>query len=199
MKRSSLLIAMFLCATPFIASKTVVNGSKDPETEVELQCDLPQDQHLHNLPNGGGCCVFASMDMAARWHHITPLIGVLNDKLGGGYPKKVDSVIAKRFPGYHNYIQANGEELGVPLLDWALSNGHIACVTYGYSERYGKPISHMVCLVHLDKTRACVLDNNFPDSYEWMDRTEFIRRWKMHGGAWCYVFLEPPPPPVPTN
>lgn len=199
MRHAKGIALLLMLAAPAWADRAVVGGRTDPETGRPLQIDLPKDQHLKNLPDGGGCCVFASMDHAARWHRIKPLIGVLNDRLGGGYPSKVDKTIARRYPGYKSYIQAEGDANGIPLMDWALKRGGIVCVTYGYGERYGRNIAHMVNLVHFDAERACVLDNNFPGTYEWMSRDEFLRRWRIGGGGWCYVFLEPPPPPIPTN
>jgi hypothetical protein len=74
-------------------------------------------------------------------------------------------------------------------------------VTYGYGERYRmQTIAHMVNLVHLDQKWAAILDNNFPGTYEWMPREEFLKRWAHPGGqGWAYVMLAPPPPPVPHN
>lgn len=179
-----------------------VGGRTDPATGRPLMIDLTRSQHLKNLPDGGGCCVFASMDMNARWLDLEPLIGVLNDRLGGGYPQKVDEVIARRWPGFTAYAQGEGEP-GVRLMDWALRTGRAACVTYGYGERYGSRISHMVLLVHLEpegpNARAAILDNNFPGTYEWMSRREFLRRWRLGGGGWSYCFFSAPPPPIPTN
>jgi hypothetical protein len=192
--------AVLLLAGHAIAGeRAVVAGRTDPQTGVAVQCDLPDSHHLKNLPNGGGCCVYASMDMTSDYHRIKPLIGVLQDRLGGAGPSDVDRVIARRYPGYKNYVQAVGASNSIALMDWALRNGHYCCVTYGYGERYGGTISHCVCLVHLDAQRACVQDNNFPTTYEWMSRTEFLRRHAINGGNWSFCFLEPPPIPIPAN
>lgn len=187
------------------SDRAIIGGRVDPSSHVELAIDLPGSQHLHNKTgrDGSGLCVFASMDMAARWQHVQPLIGILEkmrSHAGGGWPDKVDSVIQEYYPGYHDYAQAEGRNSGITLMEWAIRTNRMACVTYGYSERYGGRVSHMVCLVHLDANRACILDNNFPgvDKYEWMDRDEFLRRWNMDGG-WAYVFFAPPPPPALTN
>ena len=89
-------------------------------------------------------------------------------------------------------------------LDKAMNEGAMVCVTYGYGERYRElgqsTIYHMVNLVLLDSEDACILDNNFPGTYEWMSREEFKRRW-VHpdGRGWMITFLAPPPPPVPYN
>jgi hypothetical protein len=82
-----------------------------------------------------------------------------------------------------------------------MRDGALPCVTYGYGERYGSgTIYHMVALLHLDDSLACVLDDNFPGTYEWMSRAEFLKRWKHPSGSgWAVVLLLPPPPPVPSN
>jgi hypothetical protein len=200
-------LALLLWLTPAaLADRAQVGGRTDPITHLELQIDLPGSQHLKNKggSDGAGLCVFASMDHAARWHRIKPLIGILERMRrypGGGWPAKVDQVIAREYPGYRSYLQAEGDSVGIPLMDWAMQTGRLACVTYGYGERYGTRIAHMVNLVHLDSERACILDNNFPgeDAYEWMSRGEFLRRWRLGGAAWVYVFVEVPPPPIPVN
>jgi hypothetical protein len=169
---------------------------------VEVQVDLPASRHVRNFgapADGKGLCVFASMDMAADWHDIDALVGVIRKvREGGGWPEKVDRVIAETAPGVE-YVQYEGTDPAI--LDKALAEGRIACVTYGYGERYGmETIYHMVCLVHLDDRRAAILDNNFPGTFEWMSREEFLRRWVHPSGqGWAYVFLAPPPPPVPHN
>jgi hypothetical protein len=42
-----------------------------------------------------------------------------------------------------------------------------------------------------------VLDNNFPQTYEWMSPAEFHKTYTGGGGGWCVVLLAPPPPPPP--
>lgn len=171
---------------------------------VELQIDLPGTQHVRNIgapKDGKGLCVFASMDMAARWHTVRPLVGIMNQiPYGGGWPEKVDAVLKEHAPDL-SYVQYEGTS---PLLmDKALREHHPVCVTYGYGERYGmRTIYHMVLLVYLDAKYAAILDNNFPgeDRYEWMPRDEFLKRWTHPSGkGWCFVFLASPPPPAPCN
>jgi hypothetical protein len=68
-------------------------------------------------------------------------------------------------------------------------------VTYaGRDDFYSGPIAHMVNLVYMDDSRACILDNNRPGVFLWMTRKEFLQRWRDQGGGWAYVFLAPPPP-----
>jgi hypothetical protein len=182
------------------AEPAVVDGTS--HDGVEIQIDLPSEQHIRNFgapADGKGLCVFASMTMASRWHNVRSLFDVIHKiNEGGGWPEKVDKVF-KQFAPNIKYVQYEGTDPSI--LDKALSEGRMACVTYGYGERYQmQTIYHMVCLAHLDDKHAAILDNNFPGTYEWMSRDEFLKRWKHPSGkGWAYVLLTPPPPPVPHN
>jgi hypothetical protein len=182
------------------SSGAVVDGPIHEGVEIDI--DLPSSEHVKNFgapKDNLGLCVFASMNMAAHWHNVRELADVIHKiPNGGGYPAKVDKVF-KDFAPNLKYVQYEGTDPAI--LDKALSGGRPACVTYGYGERYKlQTIFHMVMLVHLDKDVAVILDNNFPGTYEWMSRAEFLKRWVHPGGqGWAFVMLAAPPPPVPTN
>jgi hypothetical protein len=195
--------ALFALALALVLPKAWadIGGSTYNGTEVTI--DLPPGQHVKNFgapKDGSGLCVFASMDMAARWHHITELVDIIHKiPNGGGWPQKVDKVLKEHAP-HRKYVQYEGKDPAI--LDTAIAARSPACVTYGYGERYGKgqTIYHMVILIHIDQKWACIIDNNFPGTYEWMTRSEFLDRWKHPGGqGWAYVFLESPPPPIPRG
>jgi hypothetical protein len=203
-KRLLIQAAIFLvsavCSGQGYYDKATVNGPV--HDGVEIAVDLPIEQHVKNFgapKDGKGLCVFASMSMGARWHNVEVLSDIIHKIMeGGGWPEKVDEVFKKYAPDV-KYVQYEGVDPAI--LDRALSNNIPACVTYGYGERYGmSTIYHMVLLVHFDHEKAVILDNNFPGTYEWMSREEFLRRWVHPGGkGWAYVILEAPPPPIPHN
>ena len=173
-----------------------------------IRVDLPMSEHLKNKvgTDGSGLCVFTSIDMAARWQNEQDLIGFrdfMTKFPGGGWPAKVDKFIKQKAPNVEYIQNTTGDET---LLDLALAKtGRMVCITYGYSPRYvdkwnpSGEIDHMVNLVHLDDKWGVILDNNFPDNYEWMPRAELLRRWRMRGGGWLVVLTAPPPPPNPVN
>lgn len=202
LKRFRLLLPLILAVTGRAQApdKAVVDGPS--HNGVEVMCDLPSEQHVKNFgapKDGAGLCVFASMDMDARWHNIKPLIGIIKKlQEGGGWPEKVDKVIKEHAPDL-KYMQYEGTNPSI--LDEAMERRSPCCVTYGYGERYnGQTIYHMVILVHLDDKYAAIIDNNFPGTFEWMSRAEFLKRWVHPGGTgWAYTFLESPPPPIPRN
>ena len=174
--------------------------------------DLPISQHMRNTGGmgrrgpgtGAGLCVFTSIEMAGRWQFIRQLDGLqkyMTTKQGGGYPQKVDAVLAafcreKSLP-IPQYIQHTGGD--VRFLELALHTDRIVCVTYaGSDDFYNGPISHMVCLAHLDASKAAIIDNNRPGYWVWMTRSQFLTRWRDMDGGWAVVFLNPPPPPHPS-
>jgi hypothetical protein len=117
---------------------------------------------------------------------------------GGGYPSKVEKMLAKYCDGAQ-YLQYEGSDPA--LIKLALTTGRMPSVTYGYSPRYTGKIAHMVNAVHLTEKWAAILDNNFPGEtkYEWMSPAEFKKRWVSGGGGWAVVVIAPPPPPMPYN
>lgn len=182
-----------------------VGGRTSPDGAEEILLDLPGAEHLKNVAgrDGSGCCVFTSLEVAGRWANVAQLRGfqqkVAKNEPGGGWPEKVDRMLAKYAPGVE-YVQYSGTDPA--LLQLALKTGRMPCVTYGYSPRYGGRVAHMVNLVHYSAKWAAVLDNNFPgeDRYEWMAPDEFLYRWKLgDGNGWAVITLAPPPPPVPVN
>jgi hypothetical protein len=179
----------------------VVNGPEHDGRQIST--DLPTSQHLRNKggSDGAGLCVFTSIDHAARWQNVPELIGFrdfMTKYPGGGYPQKVDQFIPKKAGGKEvDYVQFTDSDPAPLYL--ALRTGRMPCITYGYSPRYGGNIAHMVNLVYLDDKWACILDNNFPATYEWVESKEFLRRWKMGGGGWSLVLLSPGAPPIPRN
>lgn len=170
----------------------------------EVATDLPVDQRTKNVggTDGAGLCVFSSIGHAARWQNERRLVNFQKDmrqERGGGYPAKVDKMIAKYGAGTP-YIQYEGRDLS--LLREALATGRMPSITYdGRDVHYRGTIAHMVNLVYLDDQLACVLDNNFVGEKElvWLDVGSFSSRFNGGGSGWAVILLGPPPPPPPRN
>lgn len=185
-----------------------VEGARvSPDGTVELICDLPAKERKKNIASKGlGCCVFRSIDYAARWQQILPLYD-LPEKMrdagiaGGGYPEKVTKVLQHFAPDV-SYVQ---DTSGDPdILEAILKTGRLPCVTYnGHDCHYSGTIAHMVCLPYFDRRTgwACISDNNYPGetNFVWMSSDEFLKRWKGGGGGWVICLLKSPPPPPPHN
>lgn len=207
------MLALGLCPTdPLRAgSDEIANGPIHEGVEVAI--DLPDEDAQQNTggTDGAGLCVFASLQMAARWqnvHQLADLFDFMKTQPGGGWPARVKSILDARAPGLAWY-QSEGSDPTV--LDLAIRSGRPVCITYGYGDFYrgkgvrldknGKPkIDHMVLLVHLDAEWGAIRDNNDPKHVTWMPRAELINRWKYPTGmAWTVVLLAPPAAPVPMN
>jgi hypothetical protein len=213
MRWTTLIFALWFSianASPAEApSASFING-REHDTE-SLTCDLPAKEHLKNIGSavdGQGLCVMSSIEMAARWQGLEQMRGLRDwcaKQPGGAYPAKVDQQLrvfcAARHIAVPPYLQYEGGDPR-PILDLCNRTGRMTCMTYGYSPRYRGPVAHMTCCAKFGSRWAVCLDNNFPgdQSYEWMTLEELVRRVKYSSGsAWLFVWLAPPPPPVPHN
>jgi hypothetical protein len=196
-----------------------VNGDIAPDGKP-AQVVLPQEQRMHNTGGigpggpgtGAGLCVFTSIEMAARWQNVKQLIGLqkwMTRQPGGGYPEKVDKMIAQycKEQGLTvpEYIQiTDGDE---EFLKRALKSRRMVCITYSYSPsgRYGgKRIAHMVNAINGPPPTSKegfwgIMDNNYEKQIEWLSDSEFQGPFLSGGGGWAVVFLQPGPPPRPHN
>ena len=183
-------------------------GGDTSPSGKEINCDLPVALRKRNVggTDGAGLCVFTSIMHASRYQNEKRLWNFQADmqkERGGGYPDKVDKMIAKYGAGT-KYVQHEGGDLD--FLYQALKTGRMVSVTYdGRDPRYGRQrIAHMVNLVHLDPPEAnpryaAILDNNFIDQPLWMTVEEFKSRWLGNQGGWAVVLLAPRPPLAPRN
>lgn len=196
---------LLLCFLLFsqIEATSVEGGRTSPDGAEEIQIDLPGTQQMKNTGgrDGAGLCVFTSIEHAGRWQNVDSILGLqqkMTREQGGGYPSKVEKMLAKYCDGAQ-YLQYEGSDPA--LIKLALTTGRMPSVTYGYSPRYTGKIAHMVNAAHLSEKWAAILDNNFPgeNKYEWMTPAEFKKRWVSGGGGWAVVLLAPPPPPMPFN
>ncbi len=182
-------------------------GPIGPDGRTQVACDIPAPLRQENVGgrDGAGLCVFTSIEHSARYQNERRLWNFqkqMTQEPGGGYPDKVDAMIAKYAPGTRYIQHVNGD---LEFLYAAIRTGRPPDVTYaGMDMHYGKnrKVAHMVTLVHLDPPSksprlACVLDNNYIGANQlvWMTADEFKTRWLAMGGGWAVVLLAPPPPP----
>jgi hypothetical protein len=217
MKKFVLVALGFLSLALFVPgqqpSKSFVNGvTHDGES---ITADLPESEHIKNIGSRidrAGMCVFSAIEMAALYQGLEQMRGFrdwcADNYPGGGYPSKVEKLLEAWFKKnnippvpYMQYEGNNPEE----ILTIVNKTERMACVTYGYSPRYGRSfIAHMVNNVMYGKKYGVVLDNNFvgDGAYEWMEKDELIRRIRLQrggrqGAAWIFVWITPGAPPPP--
>lgn len=208
MKRAALFLGV-LFTLPLAAQefgKLSLGGPVGPDGKTEVATDLPVDQRMRNVGgrDGAGLCVFTSIMHSARWQNEQRLWNFQADmrkEPGGGYPSKVDTMIARYGKGTP-YLQYEGRDPAV--LKAALATGRMPGVTYnGHDPHYRGSIAHMTNLVVWDDAAdlCAILDNNFVGEKElvWMSRAEFMQRWTGGGSGWAVILLAPPPPPPPKN
>lgn len=195
---------------------------------VRATCDLPASQHKRNVggSDGYGLCVYTSFWHSAIWQSASSVYGFrdwMRGYPGGSFPEKFASTLndycrEKGIP-VPEYLQHTGGDEDVLRL--ALKTGRAVCVTYCGVDGPGRysfeVVGHMVNLVHLDDDRAAILDNNFPGTWLWMSRADFLARWRgvqanglaflgkdrwgrrfPIGGGWAIILLGPPPAPYPS-
>lgn len=197
-----------LAQVPEAAAPNVIAGPTHDGEDVS--CDLPGSLHMKNRggSNGAGMCVMTSIEHAALWSGLDEYRGLRDwcaKEPGGGYPSKVDRQLAafckEKGLSPPRYIQYEGKDPRA-LLELLDRTQRMACLTYGWSPRYGQRIYHMVNGVKFNGRWAVALDNNYPgeSNYEWTTPEEFVRR-VMHGdgSAWVFAWLAPAPPPPPRN
>ena len=150
MLRLSVLALVLLGASPRVNGPALDDGT-------EIGCDLPTRLHVKNRGgiDGAGLCVFASMRHAGLWADdpvFAALFSFMFSKPGGGYPQKVERMVAlycqKENKPRPDFFQVEGSDLD--LLSKAVEAGLMPAVTYYRSPtgRYGgKRINHMVNLV----------------------------------------------------
>src|SRR5262249_53941041 len=85
-------------------SRPVVGGKVSPDGAAEITCDLPAAEKKRNASgrDGSGLCVFTSIEWAARWQNERRLFDFqkqMRAEPGGGWPQKVDRMIAQIPPG----------------------------------------------------------------------------------------------------
>lgn len=210
-------------SSQFVVTKSPVKDG------VRATTDLPIEQHKRNTggSDGLGLCVYTATWHAAIWQSVSELYGFrdwMKNYPGGSYPQKFEKTLndycrEKGIPA-PSYVQHTGGD--ADTLTLALKTGRMVCVTYCGVDgpgRYGtEVIGHMVNLVHLDAKCAAIIDNNFPGTWLWMSRTDFLARWRgvksdgsaymgvdrwgrrfPIGGGWAIVFLGPPPVPYPDQ
>ena len=177
---------------PFVACQPAPDQAREPTVDL---LSMPSQVRPRNVGgrDGAGLCVFTSIQYAA-WYQNEPRLQnfqqVMRQELGGGWPEKVDKMVAKYGPGTP-YVQYSGKD--TTLMELALKTGRVPCVTVMRG-------AHMVCLVHLDANSAAIVDNNAPDRVQWMTRAQFIQSHDIGGrGGWTFVLLNPTCPPPPHN
>ncbi len=199
--------------------------TKEPVTNdgTPVQLDLPAKLHLRNKGgsdgprgpgSGSGLCVWTSINHTGFWQNVPAIQGIrdwMTHYPGGGWPGRtlpmIDKICTEKGLPKPRVVQVESNDLDILRL--AVRNGFMPGITYGYSPtgRYnGRRIAHMVTLLSAGNGKGpdgkgwwTILDNNYPDSYEHMSESQFLRSYSAYGRGWAVIIFDPPgPPPAPT-
>lgn len=206
MKPHALILSVLLALVAWpIADATPTVGGPDVAGK-EIAADLPVALRLKNIGgrDGAGLCVFTSLTHAARFQNELGLWNFqaqMSKEQGGGWPEKVDAMIAKYSPGTQ-YLQYQGKDPAI--IKAALASGRMVSVTWnGYKDPHyhGQRIAHMVNCVAYRDDYVVLLDNNFigDDQLLYMTPSDFQTGWTGGSSGWAVVLLAPGPAPVPHN
>ena len=134
---------------------------------------------------GEGSCVWASTISLLRWQGRDRAADWIRRNYGNGeWPEHWAALADKA--GLRYAMTTDGD---VQFLEWACRTRRGAAVTVMGG-------AHCVNLVHLDDKWACLLDNNFPDKFQWVPRETLLAEWKASHG-WGLTVVYTPCPPLP--
>jgi hypothetical protein len=140
-------------------------------------------------PNyNGGSCVYASLCTVLEWQHRTDLARLMLQNYSGG-ASQGNLIRACERLGIDYACTLDGD---ARFLEWCHRTNRGAAIFYfsnhavtfaGYVERDGR-------------TYAWLIDNNAPDKYIEIEKSEFVSKWKQYGGfALTSVYSPSPPKP----
>ena len=155
--------------------------------------DLPLTQQRVSPPPemreanyDSGSCVHASLVTLMRWQGQPEFAEYWRSTHSGG--ETWYTTARQLREGRVPFADTHGE-YNVAFLEWAIRHQLGA----GVAIRGGR---HMVALIDLTPTHACLLDNNRVDKIYWIPRDRFLGDWRK-AGSWAVtpvLFRVPRPP-----
>ncbi len=133
----------------------------------------------------GGSCVHSSLVSLFRWQGRYGMADYWRRTYSGGESRT----------GLNKKLEQNG-------IRWAeTSSGDINFLNWCITTRRGCIIvcnggRHMVTLVDLTPEWACVLDNNKPNTFNWIPRDVLLADWRKSNG-WATTVVYAPAAPLP--
>lgn len=155
--------------------------------------NLPVSMRQHNWSQGSianGSCVVASTMNLLTWQGRRDIALRLKRKYGGG----------QEYSGWNAILDSEGiryastyKKNDVAFLEKAIATRR-GCMTGIFPNSRSHDPNHMVCLVDLTETKACILGDNFPNKYLWVDRKEFLDEWR-NANSWALTPIYTPTSP----
>lgn len=192
MQRMLYLLLCVLVALLAGCSDTFFDVSGEGLPAMPWTEKVPVEEPVVNLPRSlrvwnyaGGSCVHASTEAFINWVNQLELSKWWRKNYSGG----------ESFNGLTDKLRRNK----IPFR--ATEHGDVAHLEWCIAARRGAIIfyypNHSILLVHLDKEKAIVLDNNRIDTFISIPRDTFIENWKGFGGVAVTPLIGEPAPPIP--
>lgn len=204
MIRSVFSVALFLIAT------TAAAQSPDGRGEVVLEepfykgvwadVDLPLDPGMRNEggSDGAGLCVVTATLTAGRFQEIEALSGgkssrywtLAKSRKGGYWPGRLLEYLGEFQDEMPEVRWISWEGVSTAMIEEYTRQGIPVSCTTNTGLIYGmQGIHHFIVVIHLDESRAMIVDSNDPTHYHAMPREEFDRRFVDGEMGWLFIWL----------
>jgi len=167
---------------------------------VNIPHKLRQGNWLRRGTRADGSCCHAAFISLLRWQGQYRLADRWRRQHSGG--EYTFTMMEELDDADVPYAWCQNGDVG--FLEWAIRTRRGACIQYmDDPKRFmslpkNKRCYHMVNLVDLTPKYACILDNNDPRRFKWMDRDQFLWNWKASEG-WAFTPVYSPAAPLPPR
>ncbi|MEW4454566.1 hypothetical protein AB1L30_17970 [Bremerella sp. JC817] len=200
MDRRRAAAAILLLSASFGAGETAIHlavryfhrKSIDPSRPP---ADVPFPLRVQNY--WGGSCYHASTQVALRWADKAEIATNWRNNYGGAASTSDIAKVLKRYgiPYKATRLVGNGQESAdVSILNYAHDHRLVAAIHFFHYHA----ISFLGWVRKDGREMACLLDNNRTKNFIFIEKAEFLRRWRGYGGG-AIVPLVEAPPPVPYD
>jgi hypothetical protein len=175
MLKINLLLLLLLILAP--------NGVFAQQPNIDLPHSIRQENWVGD--QGEGSCVHATTVMLFRYQRQYELADYWKKSYQNGetWPGLIAKMERLKVKWAGTYNQKD-----VKFLEWAMRTRRGCMVTT-------QNAAHMILLVHLDKDRAGIIDNNDPGRVIWKSRSQFLAEWYA-SNSWALTPVYTPPPPT---
>lgn len=176
---------------PAILALVLISESENSNRERPA-ANIPFKLRYRNwVPPGvkniwNGSCVIAATCDSLVWQGKPEVAARLRRKYAGGQcPSEWNATLKRE----HIRYAYTFDRQDVEFLERACRTRRGCCVAMDKQ-------AHMVYLVDLTSTQACILGTNFPEKYVWMDREKFLQDW-FTSNSWAFTPVYTPTSPRP--
>jgi len=180
-----------------VAGLAVEYFRRKPTDPTRPPADVPFPLRVRNY--WGGSCFHASTQVALRWADQGAIADNWRQKFGGGASTSDIARVLDHYGIPYKRTQIAGygpnENGTVEILDYAHNHRLVAAIHYFR----GHAISFLGWCQKDGQAMACLLDNNKPQEFIFIEKKEFLWNWQNRYHAGAIVPLVNPLPPLPYD